>query len=451
MSEITYDVVETSITQKPESTTKTKQYTKMQKKVLLAGSIGQFIDFYDFTLYGLSAVILAQHFFPSSNPFAGLLATFATYGLAFVARPLGGLYFGALGDKIGRKYVLFITLISIGLATTLMGLLPTYESIGLLAPLLLVFLRLVQGFCTGGESVGAASFVFEHAPIKRRGFFINITIASTATPVVFASLLILTLSYFIPEDAYSSWGWRIPFLISLPLSFCGLWIRLHTEESEAFIKAAEEKTKEFSPVKTALKQDGKRMVQVFFVIGLTALCFYSLVGYFPSFMQTEGGLSRTTSLLITALALTLYAIILPYTGLISDRIGRKPLLVMGAIAIAVVSIPSYLLVTSGNIFLTIIGQVLYVLAITLYGGGCYTFFVEIFTTKTRFTSAAISYNLSYAIFGGSAPFISVALVGMSGLSFSPGIYTTIAALIALVILTKTAIPETRGRMDYDNH
>lgn len=423
------------------------QYSKMQKKVLFAGSIGQFIDFYDFTLYGLTAVILAQHFFPTTSTFAGLLATFATYGLAFVARPLGGLYFGSLGDRIGRRKVLFITLLTIGFATTIMGLLPTYESIGIFAPLLLVILRLIQGFCTGGESVGAASFVFEHAPINRRGFFINMTLAATATPVVFASLLILGLSLVIPEDAYQNWGWRIPFILSLPLSFFGLWIRTQTEESQAFVDAAEEQEEDFSPIKAALQEDGKRMIQVFFVIGLTALCFYSLVGYFPSFMQTEGGLSRDTSLLITAFTLTIYAALLPITGLLSDLFGRKPLLIVGSLVIAVLSIPSFLLVTSGSVKLAILGQIIYIFGLVIYGGGCYTFFVEIFTTKTRFTSAAISYNASYALLGGSAPFISVALVGFSGLDYAPGIYTTIAAIISFLVLTLTSIPETRGRLD----
>lgn len=429
----------------------TEAYTgaqkKMQRKALAAGSIGQFIDFYDFTLYGLTAVILAQHFFPASDPFTGLLATFAAYGLAFIARPLGGLYFGSLGDRLGRKTVLFITLLSIGLATTIMGLLPTYATIGIWAPILLVFLRLVQGFCTGGESVGASSFVFEHAPIKRRGFFINISIAFTALPVVFASLFILGLSALMTEDSYQDWGWRIPFLISLPLSMFGLWIRLHTDESEVYLEASKEKSKEFSPIKESFKQDGVKMLQVFCVIGLTALGFYSLAGYFPAFMQTQGGLSRETSLFITAFALTMYAILLPMFGWLSDRVGRKPMLIAGAIAIAIFAVPSFMLVTSGNLGLAILGQMLYVLGLVIYGGGCYTFFVEIFTTKTRFTSAAISYNCSYAIFGGSAPFVSVALVGYTGLSYAPGIYTAIGALIALFILCRTSVPETRGRTD----
>lgn len=426
----------------------TNSQKTMQKKALIAGSIGQFIDFYDFTIYGLTAVILAQHFFPASDPFTGLLATFAAYGLAFIARPLGGLFFGSLGDRLGRKTVLFITLLSIGVATTMMGLLPTYSSIGIWAPVCLVLLRLVQGFCTGGESVGASSFVFEHAPIERRGFFINISIAATALPVVFASLFILVLSYLIPEDSYQSWGWRIPFLVSLPLSIFGLWIRLHTEESEVYLKSAEEKTKEFSPIRESLKQDGVKMFQVFCVIGLTALGFYSLVGYFPAFMQTEGGLSRETSLFITAFALMMYSILLPIAGMISDKVGRKPLLITGAITIAIFTVPAFMLVTSGNLALVILGQMMYVFGLVVYGGGCYTFFVEIFTTKTRFTSAAISFNCSYAIFGGSAPFVSVALVGYTGLSYAPGIYTAMGAIISLLILCFTAIPETKGRTDH---
>ena len=312
-----------------------KAASGMQKRVLAGGSIGQFIEFYDFTLYGLSAVVLSQLFFPGTSALAALLATFATFGVAFLVRPLGGLFFGALGDKIGRRKVLFITLLSIGAATATMGLLPTHAAIGAAAPVLLVLCRMIQGFSAGGESVGAPAFVFEHAPINKRGFWLNITLAATALPSVFGGTLILVLSSSMTSESFMSWGWRIPFLIALPMALFGLWIRAKTEESDAFKAVlAKEQTKEYSPIREAFAENKVRMLQVIFVMGLTAMGFYFLSGYFVSYVQVTGKLSREHSLLANAAAMLLYALLLPIGGMIGDKVGRKPMLVAGSAALA---------------------------------------------------------------------------------------------------------------------
>lgn len=427
--------------------TQTGQSSGMQKRVLAGGSIGQFIEFYDFTLYGLSAVTLSHLFFPSENALAGLLATFATFGVAFLARPFGGLFFGSLGDRIGRRKVLFVTLLSIGVATTLIGLLPTYATIGVFAPILLVLCRLLQGFSAGGESVGAPAFVFEHAPLERRGFWINVTLAATALPSVVGGTLILVLSTTMTPEAFDSYGWRIPFLLALPLAFFGLWIRAKTEESEAFQQVLRKhEHKEYSPIRAAFRENRTRMVQVICVMGLTAMGFYFLTGYFVSYVQVTGDLSREASLGANALAMAMYALLLPIGGIIGDRVGRKPMLITGAAALALLSIPCFMLVTSGSLALAITGQLLFVIPMCVYGGGCYTFFVEIFTTETRFTSAAVSYNVAYAVFGGTAPFIGTWLVSSTGTDSAPGYYMAGAAVLVGLFLVFTNVPETRHRL-----
>jgi MHS family proline/betaine transporter-like MFS transporter len=366
--------------------------TGMQKRVLAGGSVGQFIEFYDFSLYGLSAVTLSQLFFPGENALIGLLATFATFGVAFIARPIGG-------------------------------------------------------FSAGGESVGAPAFVFEHAPVNRRGFWLNITLAATALPSVVAGAMILILNQTLSDEAFFSWGWRIPFLLALPLSLFGVWIRSKTEESAAFKQVAEkQKKKEYSPVREAFRENKVRMLQVVFVMGLTAMGFYFLSGYFVGYVQTTGNLTLQASLVANASAMLFYALLLPVGGIIGDKVGRKPMLIAGSAAIALLAFPCFMLVTSGSLGLAILGQLLFVVPLCIYGGGCYTFFVEIFTTKTRFTSAAVSYNLGYALFGGTAPFIGTALVNATGISYSPAYWLCGAAIIVFLLLTLTKVPETRGRL-----
>lgn len=428
----------------PKDTGPAQKTTSMQRRVLLGSSAGQFIEFFDFSLYGLSAVILASHFFPGEGGVIGLLVLFATFGVAFIMRPLGGLFFGALGDKIGRRKTLAITLFMIGGSTALIGILPTFEQIGWVAPILLVLARLLQGVSAGGESAGGPSFAFEHAPQRSRGTWVNITIAATSMSTVFASTVILLLNSVMSPEAYETWGWRIPFLLALPLTIVGLWIRSKTEESQMFIDSQSEKDEDFSPVKESFKKNRLQMFQVVFIVGVVALCIYFVTAYFATYIEITGELSRTQALLTTAITLGTFAILLPFFGKIGDRVGRRPMIYTGLVLIAAVSIPAFTLVASGDFGLAILGGLLFVAAVLVYGGGCYVFFLEIFATKTRFTSAAFSYNIAYGIFGGTAPLMGTFLVEATGNSASPGFYVAILAAVALVLALATRIPETKG-------
>ncbi|MHC6219065.1 MFS transporter [Arthrobacter sp. MMS24-S77] len=410
---------------------------------MAGGAIGQFIEFYDFSLYGLTALVLARQFFPAEAAATGLIATFATFAVAFVVRPLGGVFFGALGDRIGRRPVLFITLLGIGLATVGIGLLPGYQSIGIAAPLLLVFFRTIQGFSAGGESVGAPTFVLEHAPKERRGYWLCITIAATALPGVFASGLILLILQLAGPESYEAWAWRIPFLAALPLSFVGIWIRKRTEESEEFKAILQAgATKEYSPVREAFRTNGTRMLQTALICGLTALSFYFLSGYFVAFLQTEGHLNRQESLLISAVVMTTLALLTPLSGRASDKFGRKPMLTVGAAIMTVAAIPAFVLITNGNPWVAMLGMFLFVAPLIIYSSGSATIFVEIFSTKSRFTSAAISYNVSYALLGGTAPMVGTWLVQATGSSLAPGFYLAGYALLVTLVMIFGRVPET---------
>lgn len=414
----------------------------MQKRVLAGGAIGQFIEFYDFGLYGLSALILAQHFFPASSTVAGLLATFATFAVAFVARPLGGLFFGALGDRIGRRPVLFITLLGIGIATATIGLLPSFSTIGVLAPCLLILCRLIQGFSAGGESVGAPAFVLEHAPLNRRGLWLSITLAATALPGVFASALMISLNGVVGAEAYGDWAWRIPFLLALPLSLFGLWIRKRTEESPEFQAVVEKnERREFSPIRTAFRENGLRIVQVLVICGMTALAFYLLAGYFVTFLQTQANMDRPTALGFNAAVMIVLSFAMPFAGHLSDRFGRRPFLIVGSLLFAVLGIPAFMLTATGSLALAALGLVLYVIALVVYAGGSTTTFVEAFSTRTRFTSAAIAYNVGYAVLGGTAPMIGTWLQ-TTGVAWATGAYLSAYAVVVLLVITLTRYPET---------
>jgi MHS family proline/betaine transporter-like MFS transporter len=418
---------------------------KASRRVLVGGAVGQFVEFYDFALYGLLALTVATVYFPGDNPTLGLISTFATYGVAFAARPLGGVFFGALGDCVGRRTVLFVTIMLMGISTAAMGSIPSYETIGVAGPLLLLLCRIGQGFSAGGESVGAATFVYEHAPANSRGFWMGVCLGVTALPTIVGGGLILALSQVLSVEAFETWGWRIPFWLALPLSLVGLWIRLKTEESEEFIQArAKHPDVARSPIRSAFRNDKLRMLQVVFVMGLAALNFYFLSGYLVSYVQVSGDLSRNASLIANGIAMGIFALLLPTFGRLSDKVGRRPLLVVGGLATAVGVIPNFALMTSGHLALAILGQTLYVVLACIYGGGAYVFFVELFHTSNRFTTAAISYNVGSAAFGGTAPLIGTALVETTGNSIAPGYYVSAIAAIVVVLILLTKVPETRN-------
>lgn len=418
---------------------------QMKRRVLLGGAVGQFIEFYDFGLYSISAVTLSRVFFPETDSWVALLATFATFGVAFLVRPLGGLFFGRMGDRHGRRVVLFVTILLIGIATAGIGLLPGYATIGIAAPFALLFFRLVQGFSAGGESVGAPTFALEHAPLNRRGLWLGVVLAASSIPVVVSSVFLLLLETNMGAEAFAAWGWRIPFVVALPLSLVGLWIRSRTEESEEFLRAsrAEAAAAAAATVKPARpRMQVRTMVQVILLTGLIALGFYYTSGYLVAFLQTTAGLTHIQTLTVTSITVLIIAASTPVLGLLGDRVGRRPMMLFGATATVLLALPAFLILSRGTMVSGIIGQLLFGLAVLVFSAGAYPFAVEVFSTKVRFTSAALSYNLGYGIFGGTAPLLATWLVGVTGHAIAPGIYAAAFAAVILLLLIFGGVPET---------
>jgi MHS family proline/betaine transporter-like MFS transporter len=410
------------------------------KKVVTSAAIGQFVEWYDFVIYAYSASIIATLFFPSIDKAAAILSTFAVYAVGFLMRPLGGVIFGHLGDKIGRKNTLSFIILIMGAATVAIGLLPTYSQIGLWAPILLVVCRLAQGLSAAGEATSSNSFVAEHAPQGRRGVLVAFTYAFANIPPIFAALLVLLITNVTTAEDYASWGWRIPFLLAAPLALVGLYIRRRTEESPAFKQTRKASRTSKAPLATAFQLYKKEMLFSFTLAALSSLGFYTLTGYFVTYLTETVGLSRNDALISNSIALLLAFVAMVLGGHISDKIGRRRTILSGAGLCALICIPAYMMAGQGTLVSAVIGQGLLAFSLGLFFGPVGIAFLELFPTRIRVSGAGVSYNIAYTVFGGTAPLLSTFLVMQSGSKLAPAFYMALVA--ALVFLVSTQLPET---------
>jgi MHS family proline/betaine transporter-like MFS transporter len=413
------------------------------RRVLGSAAIGQFVEWYDFVIYAYSAAIIAKLFFPTTDPAAALLSTFAVYAVGFVMRPLGGFIFGSLGDRIGRRQVLSLVILMMGAATVAIGLLPTYAQIGIMAPILLVICRLIQGLSAAGETVGSNSFVAEHAPAEKRGLYVAFTYSFANIPPIVAALFVLLLTNTLSGDDYASWGWRIPFLIGGPLALIGLYIRNKVDESPAFKATQAAKRVTSTPLRDAVQSQKQQMAFSFALAAFSSLGFYTLSGYFVSYLTTTVGLDSNSALISNSIALFVAFLVMILGGSLSDKFGRKPLLLAGVVINALVCIPAYLLAAQGDLLSAVLGQSLLAFGCGLFWGPVGIALLELFPTRTRFSASAVSYNMAYTIFGGTAPFLGVWLVMQTGSKIAPAIY--MAAVSVAVLLVVLRMPETSKR------
>ncbi|WP_217274042.1 MFS transporter [Shewanella sp. VB17] len=412
------------------------------QRVLAASAIGNFVEWFDFAIYGFMAVIIAQHFFPTGDPSVALMQTFAVFAVSFALRPLGGIYFGSLGDRIGRKKVLAFTIILMASATAMIGVLPTYDSIGLAAPLLLIFARCIQGFSAGGEYAGACAFVMEHSPRNKRGRYGSFVPVSTFAAFASAALLSLLMNESISEQNMQDWGWRVPFLLAAPLGLIGLYIRIKLDESPAFKVLKAKNGPECVPLRSVISQHRTRMICLMAFISATALSFYMFTSYFSTYMQTVGGAPRSTALLASLIALVFAAALCPIIGRYTDWIGRKNTIITACTTLILTVFPAYYLAGSGTLGYSILGAGLMAIGAVICSVVTAILLSELFPTEVRYTASALCYNVSYTIFGGTAPLIATWLISITDSNLAPAWYLIIIAIVALI--GGLTLPETNG-------
>jgi MFS family permease len=421
--------------------------------VIGASSVGTIIEWYDFYLYAVLAAFLAPIFFPSDNPTASLLAAFATFGAGFAVRPFGAVVFGHVGDLVGRKYAFLITVTIMGLGTTVIGLLPGYAQIGVLAPFILVLLRLLQGLALGGEYGGAAIYVAEHAPDNRRGYFTSWIQTTATVGLILALAIILIFRVSMPPETFAAWGWRIPFLLSFFLVAIALYVRVRLQETPLFSRLKASGKASTSPVKDSLgsgRNWGLILLALFGATAGQAVVWYQ--GQFQARTYMEGVLKVdfVTGDLIMIVALLLGCPFFLLFGALSDRIGRKPIIMAGCLLAAITYYPIYLLMGQavGSPFLMGLLIWIQMIYVTMVYGPIAAFLVEFFPAKIRYTSLSIPYHLGNGEFGGWLPFIAAAITAATGNPLLALIYPIAVAAMSFVIGT-FVLHETRAVRIWD--
>ncbi|MEB3372350.1 MFS transporter [Saccharopolyspora mangrovi] len=410
------------------------------KRRILAGSFGNFVELYDFFVYGFSVPILATYFFPAGNPTVGILSTFAIYAAAFLMRPIGGILFGRFGDRLGRVKMMTITVLVMGGCTMLIGLLPTYGQIGLLATILLVIARLGQGLSMGGETSGAYSYLLESAPEGRRGTWIGVGAAMAFLPAAVVGIFILGLRTLLGDAVFEDWGWRLPFLLGGVLGLVGLYLRMKVEEPEAFVESRRTE-KITDPLRTVLRTHRGPLLSVGLLSSANGLVTYTLNGYLYTYLLTVAGLGQVAALLVVSTAIATAAVLYPVTGMLADRVGRKPLLLAGTLWTAAGIYPAFLLASSGSVGSAALAALILVVGTALTTTPQFLVQAEMFPTAVRYSGHAVATNIGNALFGGTVALVSGALVSSFGTPVAPAPYIALVSVFAFFVVLRT--PETR--------
>jgi metabolite-proton symporter len=418
------------------------------RRVAVAALIGSTVEWYDFFIYGTAAALVFNKlFFPEFSSVAGTMLSFATFAVGWLARPLGGIIAGHFGDRVGRKQMLVLTLLLMGISTTLIGALPTYDQIGVTASVLLVVLRILQGFAVGGEYGGGVVMAFEHSPEGRRGLWACWPQMGVPLGLIVGTLVFLAIGT-LPDEQFLAWGWRIPFLVSIVLVVVGLYIRLGVTESETFKETRAKGDVAKTPLVEVLKNHPRHVLVLVLAHMGPNTFFYTFATFVLSYATATLGFDRTTVLTAVAVGAAVEVIAMPLFAILSDRIGRRPIYIGGLLALAVTTVPFFLLLDQRSAPLLILALAV---AFGLAHGSVYgtqpSFFSELFPARVRYTGLSLGVQVAGALFGGPLPVIATALVAaQSGRPWIFAGYMILTALISTVAaaLAPDAVSAKRG-------
>ena len=407
------------------------------RKVLAAGLIGNILEWYDFAVYGFFASTIAKQFFPSDNPTTSLIAAFGAFAAGFLMRPIGAIFFGRIGDKVGRKKMLFLSVMLMAIPTFIIGVLPTHSQIGFTAAILMVLMRMLQGLSVGGEYTGSIVFLIEHAPDHRRGFFSSFSMIGATLGILLGSGFGALITSMLTESELTSWGWRIPFLVGISIGIVGFFIRKGLPETPT----SDDKVD--APLKEVFTSHKKPMFQSIGLNIMGAVSFYLIFIYLATWLVQEVHETKSEALDINTISLFVLLIATPLFATVSDKVGRKPMLIIGAVLMALVAYPLIWLMHHHNFWMILAGQSIFAIVLSIFMSTIPAFMTELFPAKIRASATSISYNIPYAIFGGTAPMVAVWIISVTDNPEAISGYLVIVSLLAFFIAL--SVKETKGK------
>ena len=413
------------------------------KRSVMGAMAGNALEWFDYGIYGYLTIYLSAEIFGAGAD--GVLFALLGFAISFLVRPIGGAILGPLGDRIGRQRVLVATILMISVSTALIGFIPSYDTIGVWAAVLLYLLRIIQGFSAGGEYAGAAVYMAEHAPDNRRGFWGSFLEFGTLLGFNMAAIVVTVLALVGGEDFMHEWGWRIPFWLCLPLGLFGLWMRRKLEDPETFkeAQANDTKTSALQTLATVITKQPKQLLKIMGIVVLINTAFYLVLTYMPTYLTTSLDMSAAAAnWMLIGVQFAMMAVIVPL-GALTDRIGRRPVLIIACLGFTLGSVPAVLLLNTGNAVLQVLGLAIFGLFLVMLLSNISATLPALFPTTVRYAGFALGYNVATSLLGGPAGLLNEWLIQETGSVLVPGFYITIAGIIGLIaVLT---FNETAGR------
>lgn len=416
-------------------------------RTVVTSMVGNLFEFYDFILFAYFAPILGKLFFPSADETTELIKAFGVFAVGFLVRPLGGVVFGHIGDKVGRKEALVLAIILMAIPTAVIGLLPTYEEIGISASILLIAMRMLQGFSMGGNYGGSITFTTEHSDPKHRGLIGSFAITSCLVGILLGSATATLFSYILSEHDLNTWGWRVPFLLGILICFVGYYLRTRIPESPEYTKIQKSGAVSQYPTLQVFRDHWKTLTIVVLAIMLHDLSFYTLFTYMPTFMTKQLHLAEDVAFTINTINLFLVCVFTVLGAWLSDKVGRKPIMAGAALIFIFATIPLFSMITNTSDMMTIFwAQLVFAIAAGGYFGPTAAMMVEAFPTAIRFSAIAITTNISGPLFGGTAPVLVTYLIDKTGTNMLPAFYLTGTAVISLMALKFVSLYQGEGAL-----